>query len=125
LNKIPPNQYGLSTRHASYRAIKAFYRWLNNEYGIQDVMSSMPAPIMNKPLLPSLSLNDVCFLIEQAGSVRDKAIIALFTESGLMLSELTDIMPNDIDWQHRVIKKCWVRAEKRPMPRLVSSQPGI
>ena len=104
LNSIPSNRYGLATRHASYRAIKAFYRWLNNEYGIQDVMSNMPVPIMSKPLLPSLSSNDVYLLIEQTDSHRDKAIIALFTESGLRLTELTNIKPNDIDWQHRVIK---------------------
>jgi len=104
LNTIPPNQHGLSTRHASYRALKAFYRWLNSEYGIDDVMSSVPAPIMSKPILPSLSVDNVYELIEQADNLRDKAIIALFTESGLRLSELTNIKPNDIDWQHRIMK---------------------
>ena len=32
------------------------------------------------------------------------AIIALFTESGLRLSELTNIKPSDIDWQNRIIR---------------------
>ncbi len=104
LNTIRPNQYGLSTRHASYRAIKAFYRWLSSEYGIDDVMSSIPAPIMSKPILPSLSADNVYELIEQVACIRDKAIIALFAESGLRLSELTNIKPNDIDWQHQLIK---------------------
>jgi site-specific recombinase XerD len=125
LNTIRPNKYGLSTRHASYRAIKAFYRWLSNEYGIDDVMSSIPAPIMSRPILPSLAADDVHQLIEQTDSLRDKAIIALFTESGLRLTELTNIKPNGIDWQHRLITKYWVRVEKRLMPHLVSSQPGI
>jgi hypothetical protein len=31
LNSIPPSQYGLATRHASFRAIKTFYCWLNTE----------------------------------------------------------------------------------------------
>ena len=37
-------------------------------------------------------------------SLRDKAIIALFTESDLRLTELTNIKPNDIDWQNRLMK---------------------
>ena len=43
-------------------------------------------------------------LIELADNTRDKAIIALFTESGLRLTELTNIMPNDIEWSNRTIK---------------------
>jgi integrase/recombinase XerC len=39
--------------------------------------------------------------------VRDKAIISLFADSGLRLSELTNIQINNIDWQNRLIKvKC-------------------
>jgi integrase len=64
----------------------------------------MPAPILGKPILPSLSADDVHKLIEQTENLRDKAIIALFTESGLRLTELTDIKPNDIDWQNRLIR---------------------
>ena len=63
-------------------------------------MSSVPAPIMSKPILPSLSVDNVHELIEQADNLRDKAIIALLAEGGLRLSELTNIKPNDIDWQH-------------------------
>ncbi len=29
LNTIPPNENGLGSRHASYRAIRVFYRWLS------------------------------------------------------------------------------------------------
>lgn len=104
LKSIPPNHNGLATRHASFRAIKTFYRWLNAEYGIRNPLKGMPAPILGKPILPSLSANDVHRLIEETDNIRDKAIIALFTESGLRLTELTDIKPNDIDWQNRLVK---------------------
>jgi integrase/recombinase XerC len=36
--------------------------------------------------------------------LRDKAIISLFSDSGLRLSELANINTNDIDWEHRLIK---------------------
>lgn len=104
LNSIPPNHYGLGTRHASYRAIKAFYGWLNGEYGITNLMGGIPAPILGKPIFPTLEKEQVLYLIEKASSTRDKAIIALFTESGLRLSELTNIRPEHINWTNRTIR---------------------
>ena len=38
------------------------------------------------------------------GSTRDKAIISLFADSGLRLSELANINPHNIDWDNRLIK---------------------
>ena len=104
LNSIPANQYGLGTRHASYRAIKAFYRWLNSEYGISNPMESIPAPILGKPILPALEKEEVLYLIEKSSSVRDKAIIALFTESGLRLSEMANIKLESLNWTNRTVR---------------------
>jgi len=104
LNSIPPNQYGLGTRHASYRAIKAFYHWLNDEYGISNSMEGVPAPILGKPILPALERAQVLHLIEKAPSTRDKAIIALFTESGLRLSEMANIKLGSINWTNRTVR---------------------
>jgi len=104
LNSIPPNKYGLGTRHASYRAIKTFYRWLHSEYGFINPMEGMPAPILGKPLLPSLEKEQVFYLIDKVSSVRDEAIISLFTESGLRLSELANIKPEHINWASRTIR---------------------
>jgi len=104
LCSIAANQNGLGTRHASFRAIKAFYHWLNVEYGFSNPMVDMPAPILSKLILPSLEKNQVLYLIEQAPTIRDKAIIALFVESGLRLSELVNITSSDIDWNNRIIR---------------------
>ena len=105
LNTIRPNQYGLATRHASYRAIKAFYRWLNTEYDITNPVVRIPPPIVSKVILPSLEREQVQLLIKKLSTVRDKAIISLFTESGLRLSELVNIKANDIDWQNPLGEK--------------------
>ena len=78
LSSIPANPYGLATHHASFRAIKTFYRWLNTEYGLPNPVVGMPAPILNKLILPSLEKSQVVFLIEQTDTPRDKVIIALF-----------------------------------------------
>ena len=98
---ISPNKYGFATRHASFRTIKTFYRWLNAEYGTPNPVDGMPAPKLSRPILPALEREQVLSPIEQAHSIRDKAIIALFTESGLRLSELVDIKLDDIDWNNR------------------------
>jgi integrase len=67
-------------------------------------VDGIPAPILGKPILPSLSEFEVNYLIEQSNSVRDKAIIALFAESGLRLSELANIKPQDIDWENHIVR---------------------
>jgi len=104
LNKIPPNHNGFATRHASFRALKTFYRWLNSTYGYPNPMAQISAPILGKPILPSLSQEQVQILIEKASCIRDKAIIALFVESGLRLSELANIQTKDINWQDKTIQ---------------------
>jgi len=43
-------------------------------------------------------------LIEKAGTIRDKAIIAFFTESGLRLSELASIKSENINWELRTVR---------------------
>ena len=46
LNSIPPNENGFGTRHASFRAIRAYFGWLNNEYGLPNPMTGVAAPIL-------------------------------------------------------------------------------
>ena len=103
LNLIPPNKYGLGNRHSHFRAIKTFLRWLEEEHGFRNPMKGMTAPILGKPILPSLTREEVQTLLDKIDNIRDKAIISLFVESGLRLAELTRIQLNDIDWDDRVI----------------------
>ena len=104
LNSIPANHNGFATRHASFRAIKTFYRWLNVEYGLNNPMANLTAPILGKPILPSLTGEQVLTLVNEAHCPRDKAVISLFAESGLRLSELANIKPQDIHWDDRTIR---------------------
>jgi integrase/recombinase XerD len=67
-------------------------------------MIGIRAPILGKPILPSLEQHQVQLLINHTTSIRDKAILSLFTESGLRLSELTYIKHSDINWDNRAIR---------------------
>ena len=59
---------------------------------------------MEKKILPSLATEQVEYFIQQAECIRDKAIISLFADSGLRLSELADIKTEHVDWEHKLIK---------------------
>jgi len=100
-------------KHAYYRCLHAFYNWLYSprsglRLNYQDnPMLIVEAPKVEKKILPSLTIDQVEYLIDQVESVRDKAIISLFADSGLRLIELANIELRNIDWQHRLIKvKC-------------------
>jgi site-specific recombinase XerD len=51
-----------------------------------------------------LTQEQVLTLLECADNIRDKAIIGLFTESGIRLSEITNIQPHNIDWGNRTVR---------------------
>ena len=91
-------------RHANYRAVKTFYNWREETFGFPSPMKHMKAPKLPKLIMPSLSREEVIILIDKAHCDRDKAVISLFTESGLRLSELTYIKPQDINWHDHNIK---------------------
>jgi len=97
-------------KHAYYRALRAFYNWLyspKSGYKVNpqdNPILAVESPKVDKKILPSLSKEQIDYLIDKAGCVRDKAIISLFADTGLRLSELANIDPKNIDWQDRLIK---------------------
>jgi integrase/recombinase XerC len=67
-------------------------------------MLAVDPPKVNKKLLPWVPEETLSFLIDQATNIRDKAILALFADSGLRLSELASIRLHDIDWSKHLVK---------------------
>ncbi len=91
-------------RHAYYRAIKTFYNWRGQMFGLSNPVEYLRAPKLGKLIMPALTKEQVFILLDAIDNYRDKAIIALFTESGLRLSELVNIKREDINWENRTIK---------------------
>ncbi len=97
-------------KHSYYDVLCVFYRWLYSpKSGLnldpqRNPITWVEPPKVDKRILPSLTSEQLDLLIGQAACVRDKAIISLFADTGLRLSELPNIKPDDIDWEHRVIK---------------------
>jgi site-specific recombinase XerD len=107
LNSLSCSQGG---KHAYFRAMGAFYRWLYSpRSGFNLRPEHNPILLVDPPkkpklILPSLTKEQVEILIEKAHCIRDKAIISLFTESGLRLSELMNTRLEDIDWETHTIR---------------------
>jgi len=76
-------------KHAYYRALRAFYNWLyspKSGYNLNlqaNPILAVEAPKVEKMILPSLTPEQLDYLMEQADTIRDKAIISLFADSGL------------------------------------------
>jgi site-specific recombinase XerD len=120
----------LGGKHAYFRVLRAFYRWLyspKSEFslnGQSNPMTWVDAPKVPRLILPSLTAEQVMRIIDNTSSIRDKAIIALFTESGLRLSEVSNI--NRVILTGRIgLYEFWARVEKKLMHRLVRYRRSI
>ncbi len=63
----------------------------------------MKAPRVPNPVLSHPTLEQVKQLIRAAPGLRNKAIVALFADTGLRVSELAAIDPRRIDWEGNII----------------------
>lgn len=94
----------VGNRHASFRAIRAFYKWREDMFDLPNPVTKMKAPKLPKLIMPTLKLDEIIKLIDNAESLQEKAIIALLTESGMRLSELSHIKLSDINWSLHTIR---------------------
>ncbi len=96
-------------KHAYFRALRALYSWLyspKSGYGLNTQDNPMPMvepPKLQKRILPSLTSQQLEVLFNQASSLRDKCIIRLLADSGMRVSEITNIQESDIDWNTNTI----------------------
>jgi site-specific recombinase XerD len=104
-------------KHAYYRVLRAFYNWLYSPRSGYNLNSqdnpilAVDPPKVEKKILPSLTIEQIEYLIDQLECSRDKAIISLFCDTGLRISELAAIKANDIDWDNRLIR-VWCKGKK-------------
>ncbi|MFH1651506.1 MAG: tyrosine-type recombinase/integrase, partial [Chloroflexota bacterium] len=96
-----------------FRAIRAFTNWLvRNDYIRDNPIRKVDPPKPKKKVLPSLTKEQVEYLIECADNVRDKAIISLLADSGVRVSELASIKAEDIDWENNTVL-IWGKGSKQ------------
>ena len=102
-----------NTKHAYFKGIKVFVRWLFKTRRIkEDPLILIDSPKETKAILPSLTREQMEYLIAQADNLRDKTIIALLGDSGMRLKEIGNIKVSDIDWESMTIT-IWGKGSKQ------------
>jgi integrase len=91
-------------RHGLYRALKTFFKWACLEYHFENPMAGIAAPKTPDLVLHTITPGDVGRLIEAAGNLRNKTMIALLADSGVRRSELAGIQVANVDLDRCRIK---------------------
>jgi site-specific recombinase XerD len=104
----------LLDRHSSayasnqYRARQQFFKWLAAEDQLPDPIAGLQPPRVSQKLVPVFT-NQALTRLDQAcagrsfAQRRDTAITAVFTATGIRLSELASLRCSDIDlWQREI-----------------------
>jgi len=113
INQFLSNLTCGNAKHSHYRAIRAFCNWATREgYIKENPITRVDPPKTNKPILPSLTHEQVQHLLHTADTLRDRCIISLFADSGMRLSELASIKASDIEWGNRTAI-IWGKGDKQ------------
>ncbi|MFC2021925.1 tyrosine-type recombinase/integrase [Chloroflexota bacterium] len=111
-------KYSPGARKRFFETFRAFGRWLEKKKVMRNPWSDIDIPRVPVPLLKAPSPKNVMELFTYLNNnyppelaLRNKAIIAVFVESGLRLFELSSIKPEDINWSERTIR-VWGKGRK-------------
>ena len=92
------------TRHAYYRCLKALYRFICKRHKIRNPMESIDSPTVPTKIMPTLEPREMMKLLNLASSLRDKAMLSLFIDSGARSGEMRSLRRQGIK-QYTVMVK--------------------
>jgi site-specific recombinase XerD len=102
------NRYSTAYASNQCRALQQFFKWLAAEDELPNPMTGLQPPRIPDGLVPVFA-GDELSRLEQAcagrgfAQRRDTAIIAVFTATGIRLSELAGLRGSDVDlWQREI-----------------------
>ena len=102
------DRYSSAYASNQYRALQQFFKWLAAEDQLPDPMAGLQPPRVSQKLVPVFTSQELRRL-EQAcagrsfAQRRDTAIIAVFTATGIRLSELAGLRCSDAGlWQREI-----------------------
>ena len=102
------DRYSSAYASNQYRALQQFFKWLAAEDQVPDPVAGLQPPRVSQKLVPVFTSQELTRL-EQAcagrsfAQRRDTAIIAVFTATGIRLSELAGLRCSDVDlWQREI-----------------------
>ncbi|NBJ93808.1 site-specific tyrosine recombinase XerD [Parablautia muri] len=102
---LEKNKFSAATISRNIASLKAFYHYMYREGIVNtDAAEELHAPKIEKKMPEILSAQDVIKLLEQPvgdspKEIRDKAMLELLYATGIRVSELTNLMVNDVNLQ--------------------------
>lgn len=96
------------SRHAKYRALKAFFNWaVKNNYALGNPVN-FPPPELPKRIKPTLSVEDVKVILKVFDDSylgrRNRAIFLIFYDTGIRLEEMEKLTLDDINIEQGLLK---------------------
>ena len=108
-----------TTIHNHYRNLKRFFNWLIQEGKLKkSPMAPMKPPLVPKTLIKPLAANQLRQLLSLCNEdtflgLRNKAIIFIFLDTGIRLSEMTGMQIEDLNFDRGIIKIMGKGAKER------------
>jgi site-specific recombinase XerD len=100
-------------KHSYFRTLRVLCNWMvRNGMMKENPIMNVDAPKVHRRILPSLSNIELNNLLSQATNPTHKAIISLLADSGMRLSEVTNVKYIDIDWTTNTIS-IWGKGSKQ------------
>ena len=93
----------LTTVHTYHKVLRSFFNWLEREQLIHDnPFSHLETPKMEKKFVQALNVVEIRRLfntcsVRAALAIRNKAILSVFLDTGLRVSELAHLTLEDVD----------------------------
>ena len=98
------------TKHAHFRALRAFFGHVSERYEIPNPMLKVSPPRCPKKVMATLEPDQVMRLLSSASELRDRAILTLLIDTGMRSGELVSLRKQDIGVDTvRVRGKCGER----------------
>ena len=106
-----------STINNRVRALRAFFRWANeNGYTRTQLMKKIKPPRIPFELIVPLTDQEIIRIFKAVQTPRDKAVIAVLVDSGLRASELTGLSVDDVNLEMGVHKVTGKGSKERYVP---------
>lgn len=108
LEYLDEQKYSIYSVVRKISSIKNFHNFLEEEYHIKNITENLESPRFYQKLPSVLSIEEVELLLDiplnDAFDYRNKAMLELMYATGLRVSELINLTPNNIDLEEKIVR---------------------
>ena len=84
------------TRHAYFRVLRAFFRFISERYEAPNPIAKVSPPRCSKKMMATLEPGEMMRLLQSVSCLRDRAILTLLLDTGMRTSEAASLRKRDI-----------------------------